>query len=439
MKRILLTLVLISGSALFAQETVNNTSSNAGAPVPEATPQLTVSENEQVPVQKDSEPAGEQIEEKSAPAKYSPYVSISIAEGLIFIGNGFPVTANSIVMDAGYIRNIDARNSWMLLYELNYQGPGLRAQDSERLSERHQNNYMMAKYFHKLTPDIDLKFKTSFLNEFFKLSKNEAWGSGLYDYYRIGGGGEAVLRTVKPFLINVTYDVNYLQFPNYTDLLSEYLGSGGETAKKQTHILQQAKGKLANAVQQKYNYSADYSLLLKTYIKSGIVLEDGLYSDQTRQLDVTHLVSFSGNTVISKFYLGLAASYERQRSNLYYLNEDVNGRKLPINFNSDAVTGILTTGVLFSPKNQLMLDTSYMFKNYPDKVVLNSAGAFIEGETLRTSTFLASISYNYTSKSLFRFQPVYSFKLVSGNDKSEQGKVFNYMAHYLGVNLIFSY
>jgi hypothetical protein len=425
MRRLFLLLPILFLSQLYAQDHTSN------AADPNPAPAVTATGDQPAPDQ--------QSQENPQPAKSSPYFSINVSEGLVFLGKGFPTTANSIVMDAAYIRNIDVRNSWMLLYELNYQGPGLRAQDSESLSERHQNNYMMAKYFHKLTPDVDLKFKTSFLNEFFKLSKNEAWGSGLYDYYRIGGGGEAVLRAVSPFLINATYDIHYLQFPNYTDLLSEYLGSGGETARKQTHILQQVNGKIANAAQQKYNYAAEYSLVLKTYVKSGIVLKDGLYSDRTRQFDATQLLSVSGNTVISMLYFGLTASYERQRSNLYYLNEDVNGRKLPINFNSDALTAALTTGVLFSPRNQLMLDASYMFKNYPDKVVLDASGAFVDGKTLRTSTFLASISYHYVSKTLFRFQPVYSFKLVSGNDKSEQGKVFNYAAHYLGVNLIFSY
>ncbi|HCJ66537.1 MAG TPA: hypothetical protein DHV62_04230, partial [Elusimicrobia bacterium] len=87
------------------------------------------------------------------------------------------------------------------------------------LSQQAQDHLISLKLTNQTSEDFKLKINTSYKLELLKETKDESWGSGLFDYYKIAGGveGEKKFFPEKAGLESLTAGYGYyiLKFNNY--------------------------------------------------------------------------------------------------------------------------------------------------------------------------------------------------------------------------------
>ncbi|MDD3626854.1 MAG: hypothetical protein PHV06_06000, partial [bacterium] len=106
-------------------------------------------------------------------SEQAPYISFDISEGMVTTDTSDIITSYNIFADIGYIIKTPDGSSYMVMYELLYQGPGLRPLSSESLMERNQDHFFVFKYMKEINPKLSFKAKANYLLEYYRLSKSE--------------------------------------------------------------------------------------------------------------------------------------------------------------------------------------------------------------------------------------------------------------------------
>ena len=108
------------------------------------------------------------------------------------------------------------------VYELAYDGPGMRAQEGHEFQERSIDHSVSAGHSWKLSPRYTLNSRFQYVHEFRRTGANEQFGNGLYDYWSLGLAERLDLGLVPGTPLGAGLSYAYVRFPNYTDLMSEF-------------------------------------------------------------------------------------------------------------------------------------------------------------------------------------------------------------------------
>jgi len=122
-----------------------------------------------------------------ARVKLVPYYRLDINEGYVTKEGGEGLFAHTLKNDIGFFWQFNKAHSLLLYYGLNYDGPGLKAQEFQKFTERGQDHIGFIKYSFKYKRTA-VDAKINYLKEFYRIATNEKWGKGLYDFNRLGGG-----------------------------------------------------------------------------------------------------------------------------------------------------------------------------------------------------------------------------------------------------------
>lgn len=369
----------------------------------------------------------------------APYISFDMSEGLVFTDNAGSMTSYNIIADIGYIVTDKNKGMYMVMYELSYQGPGLRPLNSEGLSERNQDHYFLVKYMKKLSPKLSLKVKANYLMEYYRLSKAEAWGEGLYDFTRTGAGVNLGYNLSSKF--NLVTDLNYyiIEYPNFTDLLTEYMTNQEITDVKVNNNITKLTLGLSPKTKAKFTYGIQLSYQMKDFPDQRVVGKNGKYLDEHQEdtglgLDINMLYQMEENII-----LGTELSYYRYKSNqnlqdtdqgLPYFVEDF------FSYSTIDINPVLRWTL--NPKHRLLFSLSYITKDFDSRQIRQEDGSY-KDEVMKNRYILFSTFWNISVNDALKIQPVYFFKTSSSNYKYESYANLNYNLHYLGVNFLFEY
>ncbi|MDD2774180.1 MAG: hypothetical protein PHP45_10865 [Elusimicrobiales bacterium] len=163
---------------------------------------------------------------------FTPYFNMSLSEGVGLPSQGNFFSGGGIDTRLGLLTKFSGSSSLFALYNLRYAGPGFQPQDARQFQERSLDHNFNAEYRLKLDERLTLRPGGAYTMGYRRLGANETWDSGLYNVntkggqlaadYRIGWFEDAGLLTAQ-----VLY--RQLRFPNYTDLLREFEGSGASS------------------------------------------------------------------------------------------------------------------------------------------------------------------------------------------------------------------
>ncbi|MBI4979709.1 MAG: hypothetical protein HZC28_19685 [Spirochaetes bacterium] len=371
---------------------------------------------------------------------FKPSFSMSMSEGGIYVNNRDLSFANSLSMHAGGIYKLSSDVSLFGLYQFMYDGPGLRPQqDSEALQERSQDHVIIFKYLHNILPTLTVKGKFDFMSEFYKLSKNEAWAGGLYDFQKYGLGGEATYTYFEKHAVTGSYTFSYFNFPNYTDMQGEFLTGNlvDQSISRQSHLFHSAHVEINNSPKEMLSYRAGYTYTLKDFIADGITGSDGVFVTGKKQRDMLHTINIDGSLLFGIMLLNVGGDYENYVSSMYYIIQDGGGTNKALNYDYMNVRGRLALSFLFTDEISVTMNGSFAYKNYPNRVTQSIAGAFT-ADAMNSSTVTAGMAWSFNAKP-YRFVPGYIYKYVTSNNKFTGSGSYNYFAHGLSLNVIFDY
>ena len=383
----------------------------------------------------------------AADAKIVPYYSFNTTEGVVVPNKGNTMVGLNLTNDIGLLFSPSNDSNQRLLgfYELKYVGPGLHKDEGEQFSDRWMDHIGLLRYSYYIDKYTSIKTQLDYTTEYRRTGTNEVWGTGLYDYNRKG----IVLGVSRTFFekLDTTLDLSYhsLDFPNYTDLLSEIQissGSADSSAGKQ------------NQNETQLNLSLKYGQL-RTYINStlmsytkqkvvtNIVQPDGSFYSPTLQQDSIFTIGVEDTQKILNFLVvSPNANLRLKNSNQNY--QFFKGTStVPVQYFSNYYSyveyyvGIPCT-LLVGKRWELFYNLEYDWKTYVNRPPMDSAGNYLTGQQ-SNYLFLMSTGFTYKPNEVTRTTVFYTYQSQTSNMKYELYYPYNYNGNYIGINFNYTY
>ncbi|MFN3550346.1 MAG: hypothetical protein ACK4WJ_00830 [Endomicrobiia bacterium] len=374
--------------------------------------------------------------------KWLPYYSFNFSEGIYLPSKGKWGFTTVLSNDIGFIIKAAEEHTGLFYYQLRYEGPGLKRQEGEQFEQRTMGHMVALQYVYKYNLFV---FKTRFNYgyDFWRSGTNELWGLGLYDNEKIGISEEVEYKFSENFKLKGQLGYNFIKFPNYTNLIEEYI-----TGKEETTAGKQDNHMFVFRVKGNYKvHNFGFSYILQNYINQQVLNETGTYSQEKQKdfslelnyypesLKLVKFLSFSPYTAFrykdsNQAFLYLT-SYDIITSTPQVVKDYYDYTKiiisLPFNFYLTK-----TKMLSFVPEFEI---TSYLSRQPRDE-----NNNFIENE--KQNNFLVLYSLIYTSQSVDQHRKVslfYTYQQQSSNMKFERYYPYNYSGHYFGVKFSYSY
>ncbi|MCS7151356.1 MAG: hypothetical protein NZ928_03095 [Endomicrobia bacterium] len=374
--------------------------------------------------------------------KWLPYYSFNFSEGVYLPSVGKWGWTTILSNDIGFIVKPVDKHTGMFYYQLKYEGPGLKRQEGEQFEQRMMGHSLVLQYSYQYAKFI-FKTRLNYGYDFWRTGTNELWGLGLYDNERIGFTEEVEYQISNEFKLKTQLGYNFIKFPNYTNLIEEYISGSEETTagKQDNHMF---------ILGLKGNYKIHnfgITMTLQNFVKQNVLKETGIYSDE-KQKDFSLNVSYYPEIIkLAKFisfspYFSVKykdsnqaflylTSYDITTSTPQVINDYYDYTKfiisLPVNFYLTK-TKVLT----FAPEAEF---TSYLSRQPRDR-----NNNFIMDEKQRNQLTLLSLIYSTQSLDQHRkLSLFYTYQHQTSNMKFEKYYPYNYTGHYFGIKFTYSY
>ncbi len=394
------------------------------------------------------------------------YFKVDLSQSSMLVNTTYSDTpeyniSNSILTDIGYKTDLSKQSSLLFIYELNYQGPGLKGYSEEGFDSRNMDHLFVAKYIYKQSPQTELAFKTDFFYQFFRIGKTETWGDALYNFGKTGLGFSITYESSPKTTLFLGIDQHYLWFPNYNDLVREALytlnDTTGEGANMNTDWLNQdffqssLRLSLDHKLSKNTFMSINNSILYRFYIDRRI--DDASLTtnpeDNDRQYDFLNELALELGTFLSAdWLLQLKYTFTFMKSNYFYLNigdVDTSG-PTPVfdaatneNYNSyhQHVFSVPITH-FFSSRSALIFIPQIEYRKYIDRKPKDDTSTFINGEKQYNLALSGTLSWEFKKYENLTINPLYTFKWTNSNNKDLTAG-YNYNVHFFGIRLVFEY
>jgi hypothetical protein len=382
-----------------------------------------------------------------AELKMVPYYSLQFTEGAFVPSKGEWNFALNMLSDLGVIAKPADAHSIVGFYELKYTGPGLKRQEGEKFTDSAMDHLGVLRYSYNITENDAIKPQIDYMKEYKRTGSNELWGSGLYDFNRIGGGLTFTRKLSDNAFASVTGQYHLMDFPNYTDLLAEFQAGGSNVESstgKQNHKLIQA----GLAFDVDVNHLA-IDLILMNYTKQKIAADtvqpSGSYYSEDLQKDNIINVSVSRYQEIGdSFSLSPYVSYKAKKSNQNFLYfATVNSTEVPRFFGNyydyDELDVALPIAVDLSSVWEFSVTPELDYKMYKQRPPRAESGAYLDGEKQNNRMTIISTGLTLKPNAVTRTTFFYVFQTQTSNMKFEKYLPYNYTGNFGGIKFEYTF
>ncbi len=384
---------------------------------------------------------------------FTPYFDMTLMEAAFLPSAGNIFSGGNINTQAGLLTKLSQKDSIFGLYNFNYEGPAFQPQDSKQFTDRSMSHNFNFEYRRVLSEKFRVRPGVSFMRDYSRTGANEAWKNGLYNMNSFGGqlAVDYNFDFDKNGVITAAYMSRKIKFPNYTDLLREFMNasntsetSGGLQDQNLTQI----------SLRPSWNgFFSGLTYTEQDYDNQKVVDHvTGIYGN-TLQKDKTTAVDGGFHQSLWIFELSPMVSYSMHRSNQNFLrykslgatftpatltdgtanvtmvanNYDYNEATLsvPIDLN---VTGKWAIGGSFNVTS----------RNYTKRGARDADNNYTASKQKNVmSTLTGSIRKRINDVATMRL--FYSMVVASSNNKFEKYTPNNYTGHTFGVAYQLSY
>ncbi|MDO8733920.1 MAG: hypothetical protein Q7K21_02020, partial [Elusimicrobiota bacterium] len=382
----------------------------------------------------------------SAEVKVAPYYTLQFTEGAFVPNIGEWNFSINLLSDIGVIVKPEGKHSFVGFYELKYTGPGLKRQEGEKFTDRTMDHLGVMRHTYNITENYFLKSQIDYMKEYKRTGSNEVWGTGLYDFGRLGGLVSFGKKFSDELSASVSGQYHFLNFPNYTDLLAEFQ-AGAEnvesSAGKQNHSLYQT------------GFSVDYDinrfstdLIFQRYTKQKVVMNtvqsDGTYYSSDLQKDIIINLSASRKQELwRQISLLPTISYKIKNSNQNYQHFETAGATVPVRYFADyydynQFVFSLPVAFVLGEKWEVSSTPEFDIKIYPKKPIRNSDGDFLDNKQ-KNNLFILSSGVTFKPNAVTRTTLFYVFQNQNSSMEFEKYLPYNYTANYFGMKFEYTY
>jgi len=295
-------------------------------------------------------------------------------------------------------------------------------------------------------PRWRVKPSGSYTIQYLKETKDEGWGSGLFDYRKLDFGIETEFLYKKPFSLRAGFDYFLTRFPNYTSLESQ----AATSFQNQSLARELVGDSVLDVNGQAFNIAGDLPLGRVAAEGSYLFMHQGFPSqplvDSSGQLtsehrdDTTHMLSGrliypwqirQGLRLTGSVGLGVVQNTSDQ--NNYDASHAVfTERFYDYTEHRRSVGFRLSAG---DPKERPVvagLDMSLNTRTYARRRIQDAAGTYL-GDNLRTNTFALSASASRPIAP--RFKALFTIQHVVSSSNQEYEQLYQYS--YSATNYLF--
>lgn len=378
--------------------------------------------------------------------KIAPYYALQVAEGTTIPTKGDWMFSINLASDLGLIVQTDEKHRFIGFYELKYSGPGLRRQEGEKFTDRLMDHIIVLRHHYNLLPDYILKSQIDYMTEYKRTGTNEIWSKGLYDFNRYGLGITLERKFDEDLSASLCQQYHFLDFPNYTDLLSEFQ-SGGESVEsstgKQNHGLYQTGLTVSKGPSK---ISADF--LLMAYEKQKVIVDaiqpNKTYYSSALQRDIVFSVGFEHQKKIrEKISLSPSLTLKTKTSNQNYQHFTVSNSTVPVKYiegyyDYNEINISVPSSVLLSEKWDFFFNPEWDMKFYLNRPPRDENNNFVSGKQGNDLVIL-SMGFTYKPNEITRTTLFYTFQSQTSNMKFEKYLPYNYGGHFFGIGFNYVY
>ncbi|MBI5209464.1 MAG: hypothetical protein HY927_05755 [Elusimicrobia bacterium] len=284
----------------------------------------------------------------------------------------------------------------------------------------------------RLKPSISYKY------ELLKETKDESWGRGLFDYYKMSGGFEAEFVYRDPFSLRFGFDYFETHFPNYSSLEAQAATALGNDM---------ARELVGGKVLDTRNFSvfasmdgpiSEYVILegmaasvYQDYYNQRLVDEAGAYKLALREdiLSTAGLgVRLPARIAREVRMLGnvdLSLSYNTSNQNSF---DAQRVKFMKFYYNYGEIKAGPSVRLYFGPEKRpvaLGVGGQWWYRRYPYRPRQNDEGTY-KPEVVRTHSYMASTSLSYPMSDHFSLVFDFQYGASVSNQTYEQYYSYNY-------------
>ena len=314
--------------------------------------------------------------------------------------------SDKVALLPGYYGNYRGSKS---VYEI--IGGGTLYQDS-------MSHNVTLRLINKISNTQKFKIKVGYLWNFFRETKDENWGDGLFDYEKFTAGVETEYKNIGGFeKLILSLDILKVKFPQYQTLATEKYGKEvypGGNILDFSGVSLYFRG--LRRIGAKAVADLSYSFMTQDFPDQNIINSDGSYSLNKRR-DRKSLF----NLVFSRAYgketsagISFSGAVVRSNQDHYSTDQPMEFKFTKKYYDYDS----LSVGPVFSFGSRLKMSLAYKYgiKNYKGRLAQDSSGNYTSDKVKNKSNFVSlGISYGL-SKSLKLKSSANYYKQSSNQD-----------------------
>lgn len=369
--------------------------------------------------------------------RFVNYIDISFLQGMNF-EKGASYSGGNMNSSIGFLYDFNENKSLSLDYLLSYSGPSI-SYENRFFDERIINHSAMIEYSTRLSKYVRLRPHIYYGKEY---RKDSAIGDFTDNLYNNDSKGFGFSMDYYPSRDNTftTYMVyRKIEFPNYTDLLYEFLNPGVATeigGGLYDNNLYRFGAKLMSG---DFFYSVDYTM--QRYTNQKIVESDASYGNDKQKDDEVEL-KIGMQHKISDLSIYPAFTYTVHSSNQNFLRFKSFTDVTPV-FIADAYDykelGFDLPVYFKFIGLDMNLSAGFKNRDYSKRPPRDSENNYIYGKKENDRLFSFSLTASKKINDLASFVFYYSIVNSSSNNKFEYYIPFNYTGQMFGIGYKISY
>ncbi len=372
---------------------------------------------------------------------FTPYFNMTLFEGVYVPSEGDFFSGGNINTQVGLLSKINEKNSIFGLYNFNYIGPGFQPQDAGQFSERSMGHSFNIEYRRRLSERFGIRPGISYGVDYKRAGANEAWENGLYNTNSLG----FKLATDYRFdfdrngVVTLEFLQRNIEFPNYTDLLSEFMGAG--VSAEISGGLQDQKLKQVSLRSSWNKFFGGLTYTMQDFKNQRVIENTGVYGT-TLQEDKTTMLDFGYHHTLWIFEMAPVVSYSMHTSNQNFMRYEFLGDPSPDfiskNYDYNELNLTVPLDLLITGKWAVSGALSMVKRDYTDRAARDINNAYTSSKQSNTlATLTGGIRKKMNDIATMRIS--YSLIIASSNNKFERYLPYNYTGNSLGIAYQLSY
>lgn len=259
---------------------------------------------------------------------FTPFFDMTLSEAAFLPSEGNIFSGGNINTQVGLLAKVSQKDQLFGLYNFGYIGQSFTPQDSKQFTDRSMSHGFNLEYRRLLGEHFRLRPGVALTKEYRRSGANEAWETGLYNMNSVGGqlAADYTFDRERNGYVTLQYLYRKVEFPNYTDLLSEFQSAGSQ-GNIDGGLNDQTMGQISlRPAWNKFFGGVTYTM--QNYKNQKVVELTGVYGG-TKQEDTDTMLDFGFHQRLWIFEMYPMVSYTMHKSNQNFMKYKFLGDTAP--------------------------------------------------------------------------------------------------------------